>query len=409
VALTTGLRDFRLWDPDLFVDGVPHGVFEELRRDAPVSWHEEPYGPGFWALTSHDDIVAANRDAVTFSCERGGVILASDVDAAMLEQQRQMMLTMDPPRHTKLRKLVNKGFTPRMVADLETSIRTLTNDIIDRVAPLGRCDFVTEVAADLPLQVIAEMMGVPAEDRHALFEWSNRLIGMDDPEYNAERYRQMEAATEMFLYANGMATERRARGDESNDIVGALLRAEVDGERLTEGEFDMFFLLLAVAGNETTRNLVSHAMLALCEFPDQRARLMADPSLMPTAVEEMLRWGTPVMYFRRTATRDVEVRGRLISEGDKVVMWHISGNRDEAVFPSPYVFDVARTPNDHIAFGGGGPHFCLGANLARLEIRVIFEELFRRLPDIQLDGPVERLRSNFINGIKHMPVAFSAA
>jgi cholest-4-en-3-one 26-monooxygenase len=294
-----------------------------------------------------------------------------------------------------------------MVTELEQHIRALATGIIDKVAPEGRCDFVADVAAELPLQVIAEMMGVPLEDRHRLFEWSNRLIGFDDPEYSVTPERQQEAAAELFMYANGLAAERRAQGQVGDDIIGALLGAEVDGEGLTEAEFDLFFLLLAVAGNETTRNLVSHGLLALIEHPEERARLLADPTLLPAAVEEMLRWGTPVMYFRRTATHDVELHGQRIRAGDKVTMWHISGNRDEAVFDQPDRFDVGREPNDHIAFGGGGPHFCLGANLARLEIRVMFEELLRRVPDMELDGPVVRLRSNFINGIKRMSVRFT--
>jgi len=399
--------DVRLWDPDLFVAGVPHEVFAELRRDEPVCWHHEPEGPGFWAVTRYEDIVAVNRDSATFSSEVGGTILNSDRDPSTLENQRLMMLNMDPPRHTKLRKIVNKGFTPRMVNELEQHIRVLANAILDQVAPAGRCDFVSDVAAELPLQVIAEMMGVPVEDRHKLFEWSNRLIGFDDPEYATSPARQQEAAAEVYLYANGLAAERRKMGDERQDIMGALLTSEVEGQRLGETEFDLFFLLLAVAGNETTRNLVSHGLLALMEHPDQRQRLLVEPSLMPTAVEEMLRWGTPVMYFRRTATKDAELRGQNIKAGDKVTMWHISGNRDQAVFDKPDRFDVGRQPNDHIAFGGGGPHFCLGANLARLEIRVMFEELLRRMPDTELDGPVDRLRSNFINGIKRMPIAYT--
>ena len=406
VTTSPSLNDVDLTDPANFVPGVPHEWFTRLRREAPVFWHAERDGPGFWVLTRYQDIVHVNRDASAFSSERGGIILRS-MPEEDLAQQRMMMLTMDPPRHTKLRKLVNKGFTPRMVTELEQHIRDLATQIIDRVAPLGRCDFVADVAAELPLQVIAEMMGVPIDDRHKLFEWSNRLIGFDDPEYNETPERQQEAAAELYLYANGLAAERR--GVERSDIISALLNADVDGERLTETEFDLFFLLLAVAGNETTRNLVSHAMLALIERPDQRQRLVDDPGLIPVAVEEMLRWATPVMYFRRTATRDVELDGQKLHEGDKVTMWHISGNRDEDVFPDPFTFDVTRQPNEHIAFGGGGPHFCLGANLARLEIRVMFEELLRRLPDIELDGPVDRLCSNFINGIKRMPVRFTAA
>jgi cholest-4-en-3-one 26-monooxygenase len=317
-----------------------------------------------------------------------------------------MMLNMDPPMHTRYRSLVNKGFTKRMISQLEERTRAISNEIIDAVSERGECDFVTDVAAELPLQVIAEIMGVPQEDRHKVFDWSNRMIGADDPEYQeAEREAAFGASMELYAYANRLAAEKRASPGE--DIISVLLRAEVDGERLSELEFDLFFLLLSVAGNETTRNLIAHAMLALIEHPEQRALLLDDPSLVPDAVEEMLRWGTPVMHFRRTATRDTEVGGQPVAEGDKVVIWYISANRDETVFDDPYRFDVRRSPNDHVAFGGGGPHFCLGANLARMEIRLMFEELLPRLPDMELAGPVERLRSNFINGIKHMPVTFT--
>ena len=328
-------------------------------------------------MTRHDDVVRINRDYAAFSSARGGVVIQSDYDPVALAQQQRMMLNLDPPRHTKLRKLVNKGFTPRMINELEKHIRDLANEIIDRVAPAGRCDFVTDVAAELPLQVIAEMMGVPHEDRHKLFEWSNRMIGAEDPEYNQSVERSQEAAAELYMYANALAAERRTR--PADDIITTLINADVDGEQLTETEFDLFFLLLAVAGNETTRNLVSHAMLALVEHPDQRQLLLDDPSLLPAAVEEFLRWGTPVMYFRRTAMTDLEVGGKEIREGDKVTIWYISANRDEDAFSEPMRFDVTRSPNEHVAFGGGGPHHCLGANLARMEIRVMFEEVLRRM------------------------------
>jgi len=321
-----------------------------------------------------------------------------------LAETQLFMINTDPPRHTKLRALVNKGFTPRMVAQLEPHIRDITNTVIDAVVEKGSCDFVTEVAAELPLQVIAEMMGVPPEDRRALFRWSNRMIGQDDPEYATSEDEAKRASLEVYMYANQLAAERRK--NPRDDLMSVLLNAEVDGERLSEMEFDVFFVLLMIAGNETTRNLISGGMLALIEHPDQRARLLKDPSLMSTAVDEMLRWVSPVMAFRRTATRDVELRGQKIRENDKVLMFYPSANRDEEVFPEADRFDIGRTPNDHLAFGIG-EHFCLGSNLARLEIRVMFEELLRRLPDIELAGPVARLRSNFINGIKHMPVAFT--
>jgi cholest-4-en-3-one 26-monooxygenase len=285
-------------------------------------------------------------------------------------------------------------------------VREIATNIIDSVASRGSCDFVTEVAAELPLQVIAEMVGVPHEERHKIFDWSNRLIGFDDPELTTSMEDGGQAAAQLFMYAHELAAQRR--NEPRDDLVSVLVRAEVDGEVLSEPAFDAFFLLLVVAGNETTRNLISGAMQAFMEHPEQRQRLIDDPSQMTIAVEEMLRWVSPVMYFRRTAQRDTEIRGQKIREGEKVVMYYPSGNRDEDVFGNTAgTFDVTRSPNPHIAFGGGGHHFCLGASLARLEIRVMFEELFRRLPDIAPAGPANRLRSNFINGIKHLPVQFA--
>jgi cholest-4-en-3-one 26-monooxygenase len=374
------IADVDLANKDIFVRGVPHDMLTTLRTKAPICWQDEPDGSGFWAVTDYDDVVAINRDWETFSSNRGTALLM-DQDEEMLAQQRMMMLNMDPPMHTRYRLLVNKGFTPRMVGRLEERVRVLAGEIVDAVAAKGECDFVTDIAAELPLQVIAEIMGVPQEERHLVFDWSNRMVGSEDPEYQSTEEGAMEASTELYAYAHELAATKRA--SPKDDIISVLLQAEVNGEQLSELEFDLFFLLLSVAGNETTRNLISHGMLALIEHPDQRARLLADPSLLPTGIEEMLRWATPVMHFRRTAQRDT-------------------------MFPDPFRFDVGRSPNEHVSFGGGGPHFCLGANLARLEIRVIFEEVLRRLPDMELAGRVERLRSNFINGIKHMPVAFSA-
>jgi cholest-4-en-3-one 26-monooxygenase len=290
---------------------------------------------------------------------------------------------------------------------MEPHVREITRRIIDKVAAKGACDFVTEIAAQLPLAVIAEMIGVPEEDHAKVFDWSNRLIGFDDPEFNTSAEDGRVAATEMFVYANAMAQDRKA--NPRDDLVSILMTAEVDGERLTEADFDGFFILLAVAGNETTRNLISGGMLALMQHPEQRQRLIDDPALMPTAVEEMLRWVSPLIYFRRTLQRDAVVGGQQMREGDKVAMYYGSANRDEAVFEHGDVFDIGRSPNPHLAFGGGGPHFCLGASLARLEITCMFQEILARLPDMELAGDVQRLQSNFINGIKHMPVRFSRA
>jgi cholest-4-en-3-one 26-monooxygenase len=403
-APASRLEDVDLLDPDVFVQGVPHDMFALLRREAPVFRH--PGDPAYWAVTRHRDIVAVSRDFATFSSHRRSALI-NELDEASLEQNRLMMLNMDPPRHTKLRALVNKGFTPRMIALLTDRIRGLCAAIVDAAVERGECDFVADVASELPLQVIAELLGVPHEERRQIYEWSNTMIAGSDPELQSSPEQAQQAAMQMFLYANELAVKRR--DGPRDDLVSVLMRAEIEGEQLGEMEFDMFFLLLAVAGNETTRNLVSGGMLALIEHPDQRRRLQADPSLMETAVEEMLRWVTPVMQFRRTATRDTEIAGQRVAEGDKVIVYYSSANRDEAVFDRPDVFDVGRTPNDHLTFGGGGPHFCLGSNLARLEIRLIFEEVLRRAPEVELAGPVRRLRSNFINGVKEMPVRLEAS
>jgi cholest-4-en-3-one 26-monooxygenase len=394
-----------LYNRDNYVASVPFEMFDHLRANQPVWWQDEPDGPGFWCFTRYDDVVEVNRDWERFSSHKGGTMVM-EMDADSLAMQQQMMLNMDPPLHTRYRLLINKGFTPRMVKQLEDSMRDRATRIVDAICEKGECDFVTDVAAELPLQVIADILGVPQEDRFKVFEWSNRLVGADDPEYavlNAEN--PIEAAMELYSYGHAIAEERRL--NPQDDIVSILLKAEVEGHQLTELEFDMFFLLLTVAGNETTRNALAHGMLALMQHPEQRQKLIDDPSLMDTAVEEILRWGSPVMCFRRTATKDTEVGGQAIKEGDKVVVWYISANRDESVFEDPYTFDITRSQNPHVSFGSGGPHFCLGANLARMEMKIMYEEILRRLPDMELAGEVERLKSHFINGIKHLPVKFT--
>ena len=402
------LSEVDLLDPDNFRLGRHHEMFEVIRAEDPVFWHEErtPAG-GFWNITRHADLITVNRDAHVFSSAEHGISIPDiPEDGAMV---REMMLYMDPPRHTRYRLLVNKGFTPRMIGLLEQHLAHKATSIVDNVVDDGRCDFVADIAAELPLQAIAELMGVPQEDRRKLFDWSNRMIGADDPEFQKDS-EGMElagnAATELFMYSHSLAELRR--DDPQDDIISRLLGAEVEGDKLSELEFDMFFLLLAVAGNETTRNATAHGMKALIDHPDQFDKLKANPDLLPSAIEEVLRWATPVLHFRRTALEDYELGGKTIHKGDKVVMWHISANRDETVFDDPFRFDIERSPNEHIAFGGGGPHFCLGANLARMELRLIFDELLRRLPDLELDGEVEYLRSNFIGGIKHMPVRWAA-
>ena len=406
-----GVPAIDLLDLDRFTEGVPHEWFTWLRANDPVHFHPEPDGPGFWVITKLADIERCSRDYRTFSsaAARGGVVGLPDdrrkENSGNTDGTGSLMLFMDPPEHTRYRRLVNKGFTPRMITKMEEHIRDLTTRILDRALTQTEIDFVTEIAAELPLEVIAELIGVPTEDRHKLFDWSNRLIaGGDDPEYKVSDELLMEAQVEIFVYAQQLAAAHRE--NPGSEIVDVLLSAEIDGESLSEMDFNMFFVLLSVAGNETTRNAITHGLHAFLENPDQWDLLCSDPDrYIDGAVEEILRWATPVMYFRRNVTQDVELRGRTIRAGDKISMWYISANRDEEVFEDSFRFDITRDPNPHVAFGGGGAHFCLGAQLARMEIKVMFEELVRRAPDIRALGTPDRLRSNWIAGIKHLPVA----
>jgi cholest-4-en-3-one 26-monooxygenase len=400
------LSDIDLLDRDQFTKGIPHEWFTFLRKEAPVYKHPEPDGPGFWVVTRYADVVTVGRDGTTYSSDqkRGGVVVLEDFQPNEFEQGGNLMLTMDAPEHTRYRKLVNRGFTPRQIGALEVHIREMSNQILDTVIERGECDFVVDVAAELPLQVIAEMLGVPMEDRHKLFEWSNRMIGSEDPEYIVSEEEVQTAQIEMFMYANALAQERRA--NPRDDIVTTLLGAEIDGDTLSEMDFNLFFLLIAVAGNETTRNSISHGIRAFCDYPDQYQLLVNDPSLASPATEEIVRWASPVMYFRRNVTRDTQLGGQQLKAGDKVSIWYVSANRDDDVFDDPFTFNILRNPNEHVGFGGGGPHHCLGANLARMEIRVLLEEMARRIPTLELAGDVQPLRSNFIGGIKHMPVQF---
>jgi len=404
LAPPDGVAD--LSDPDAFAAGPPHDTFRRLRAEAPVAFFpEKAGGAGFWAVTRYDDVRTVSLDQQTFSSWRGGVMLP-DFSEDLLAAQRETLPSLPPGPHGKHRRLVSGGFAPRVMRTLEPRVRELTRHILDRVATRGTCDFVTDVARELPARVICELIGIPVEDRGRIVEWSNAIVGMDDPEYAESVTSSSLAALEVCAYAAQLAAERaRAPRD---DVASLLLAAEVDGERLSEAQFNAFVLVLAVAGNETTRNALSGGLLALFEHPGERARLQADPSLLPTAADEILRWVTPVMHFRRTAERDVELGGQSIRRGDKVVIWYVSANRDEAAFPAADRFDVGRTPNDHLSFGIG-PHFCLGAALARLEIRIFFEELLRRFPDIAPAGPAVRMRGNHIAGIKHLPVRLTPA
>ena len=341
-----------LSDSRSFVPGVPHAWLAHLRRHDPVHWQDEPGGPGFWAVTRHADCVTVNRDYERFSSGAKGV-MPFELGEEEVAQQSLMMLNMDPPLHTRYRRLVNKGFTPRMVRDLEASIHRSTDAIIDRVIETGRADFVTDIAAELPLQVIAELLGVPQADRHRMFDWSNRMVGNEDPEYQDQAHLAQEAAMELYAYAAELFAMKRV--DPHEDLMSVLTTVEVDGEKLSELELELFFLLLTVAGNETTRNLMSGAMHAFFEHPAQWRRLLDDRSILPSAVEEMLRYVSPVMNFRRTAMVDVVLSDTPIAAGDKVVFFHVSANRDEDVFRVPDTFDLTATPTPTSASGAVGP------------------------------------------------------
>ena len=401
---------------DAFVERIPHETFALLRREAPVWWYDWPGGRGFWCVTKHADVVSVSRDTKTFSSAQGANL--EDLDEEMMAARRSMLET-DPPRHTRLRGLVGPPFTPRAVKAYELALRELTREILDRALPLGEFDFVEEIAKELPIRVLARLLGTPESDTDRLIDWGDRMIANTDPDYadvlhdspESEAYRlvpfRSPAALELFEYGHALAAKRRR--EPRDDLVSKLVHTEIDGERLTEREFDTMFLLLVVAGNETTRQAIAHGMLALVEHPDQWERLRGDPQLAwERGADEILRWSSPVLHFRRTATADTEIRGQPVAAGDKVVVWYVSANFDEEVFEAPERFDVGRTPNRHLTFGGGGPHYCLGAHLAKLEVKVLFDELLPRLDALEVTGPVERMRTNFTNAIKRMPVRVTA-
>jgi len=389
------------------------GIYAKLRAERPVSWHSEPeiegLGPpglGFWSVMGYDDVQYVSRHPELFISGKGTNI--PDFPPEVYEFLGSM-INMDPPRHTLFRLIVNRGFTPHQVAQLEQSVNDRARTIVDAVCEKGECDFVEEIASALPLQIICDMMGIPESDYRWVFDKTNIVLGASDPEYGGVIADAFTAAYDLWTYAQELRADRVA--NPRDDITTKIAIAEVDGHSLTPEEFGSFFVLLVVAGNETTRNAISHGMKALTDFADQRRVWLDDfDNVAPSAVEEIIRWSTPVMHFRRTcAVADTEVGGIQIKEGDKLALWYNSANRDERVFIDPFAFDVRRDPNEHLGFGGGGPHFCLGAHLARREIRVMFDELLRRLPDIEVSGEPDYLFSNFIHGIKRMPVRFTSA
>ncbi len=399
-----------LWDHDAFQRQEHHELLARLRETDPgIHWIDEgDAGPGYWAITRLAHLKEVNRQADIFSSNAAGTQMTEpDFSQPMTQAMNDgLMIELDAPKHTRFRRIVSRGFTPRMIQLLEDYLQNRTDSIIDRVSERGEAEFVEELSAELPLQAIAEMVGIPIEDRSKIFDWTNRMIGGNDPDFAADPDDATSAATELFMYSRALQTERRDQ--PADDIITTLLSVDLDGERLTEDEFDMFFLLLSVAGNETTRNSITRGMMAFFDFPDQWDKYVSDPARYEdTMVDEVVRWASPVMHFRRQCTRDYELNGVQMKAGDKVVMWHVAANRDPRAFESPWSFDIERTPNDHVGFGGGGPHFCLGANLARMEIKLMFREIATRLPDIGLAGEISYLRSNFIGGVKKLPVRFT--
>ena len=393
-------------------DDYRDGAFATLRREAPISFWPAiemdgfDAGNGHWALTRLDDVFFASRHPEVFSSSPSVTI---NDQTPELAEYFGSMIVLDDPRHQRLRSIVSRAFTPKVVARIEASVRDRAHRLVTSMVaahPDGRADLVSELAGPLPLQIICDMMGIPEEDHQRIFHWTNVILGFGDPDLTTDYEEFIRVSMDIGAYATALAEDRRV--NHHDDLTTALVEAEVSGERLSSSEIAMFFILLVVAGNETTRNAISHGVLALSRYPEQRQKWWADyEALEHTAVEEIVRWASPVIYMRRTLTRDFELSGTNMVAGDKVTLWYCSANRDESKFADPWMFDVTRNPNPHVGFGGGGAHFCLGANLARREIRVVFDELRRETPDIVATGEPSRLLSQFIHGIKSLPVAWS--
>ncbi|OLZ48772.1 cytochrome P450 [Amycolatopsis keratiniphila] len=399
---------FDFTDPDLYATRLPLEEFAELRRTAPVWWNPQPHNTagfrddGYWVVSRLDDVKAVSRDSELFSSREKTAIIRFDENMTddSLEANRLVLLNMDAPQHTKLRRIVSKGFTPRSIAKLEDTLRDRAERIVSEAKKKGSGDFVVDVACELPLQAIAELIGIPQEDRLKVFDWSNQMVAYDDPEYEVE---PLAASAEIVGYAWNMAEERRKC--PMDDIVTKLVQADVDGESLASDEFGFFVILLAVAGNETTRNAITHGMKAFLDHPDQWELYKKERP--KTAPDEIVRWATPVVAFQRTATRDTELGGQRIRKGDRVGMFYSSANFDPDHFDQPEKFDILREDNPHVGFGGTGSHYCIGANLARLEIDLIFNAIADVMPDIAELAPPDRLRSSWLNGIKHYQVRYA--
>ncbi len=398
---------FDFTDPDLCVRRMPAEEFAELRRTEPVWWNAQPRGAsgfddeGYWVVTRHADVLEVSRSSDLYSSQEKTAIIrhSTGVTEESLGMQRLILLNIDPPQHTKLRGIVSRGFTPRAISSLREVLAARAQRIVELALSEGSGDFVTDVACELPLQAIAELLGIPQDDRRKIFAWSNEMIGYDDPEYGGD---SQAAAAELVGYAMMMAEDRR--GCPRDDLVTKLVHAQVDGGQLAPDEFGFFVILLAVAGNETTRNAISHGMLALLDHPDQWEQYRAERPV--SAVDEIVRWATPVTVFQRTALADTTLGGQEIKAGQRVGLFYRSANFDEEVFDQPERFDITRSPNPHLGFGGTGTHYCLGVNLARLEIELIFNAIADGMPAIRLAGEPERLRSGWLNGIKKLPVSY---
>jgi cytochrome P450 len=399
--------------PDLtdlrnFADGFPHALFAELRRAGPVFWHEPtehtPDGEGFWSVVSHAETLAVMRDAATFSSETGGSRAFGGTILPDTPVAGHMLNMMDDPRHQRIRRLVSHGFTPRMITRLEAELRRRTRARIDAALERGTCDFLVDIAAEIPLQAICILLGVPERDRHALAEWVEYTFDFRDRDAFEETDASRHAAVELARYGTELVAEKRIH--PADDLLSVVIHASLPDEdppQLTDAEIQSFFFLLFAAGADTTRNAVAGGLVALLDTPLELARLRADRTLLPTAVEEMVRWMSPAAYNRRTVTTRTELAGHTMEAGDKVVFWEASANRDELVFEEAFRFDAGRDPNPHVGFGHG-PHHCLGANLARLEMRVLYDELLDRVHEVELTGPPEWTRSNKHNGVRHLPV-----
>jgi cytochrome P450 len=394
-----------LYDPDGYVAGPPHATFERLRSEQPVYWQPMPDGTGYWAVLRHADLVQVAREPKTYSAARGGVVL-EDLAPETLAMMQDMLLAMDPPRHVGYRRYVAPQFVPRIINQLEPRVRAICREIVRDAAERGDVDFVHDVCAKLPSQVVGELVGIPEEDWPQIHAWSERNSGGQDPDFSSGYSEDASSATiEMAMYAIGLAQQRRT--EPRDDLTTLMLAMELDGAPMTDIQFGSFFVQLVTAGNDTTRTMLSSGLLALLQHPDQLAEVRADHSLIPGAVEEILRWANPLHYFRRTANQDTRLAGVDIAEGQKVAMIYTSANRDAAVFRDPHRFDIHRDPNPHLSFGTG-EHFCLGVHLARLEAKVFFEELFDSFGTIELIGEPSRQRSNLNNALKNLPVRLSA-